>query len=61
MKTPPHNNPEFHWIAASLNAIAGTLPAGLVFPYSPKEVLSLYASAQQADALAFFSGFMETL
>lgn len=61
MRTPPHNNAEFHWIAALLNAIAATLPGGYVFPYSPREVLDLYASSQREDALAFFKGFMETL
>lgn len=50
-----------HWIAALLNAIAATLPGGYVFPYSPREVLDLYAGSQREDALAFFKGFMETL
>ena len=49
---------EYHWIAALLNAIKP--PAGYVFPYSPQEVLDLYASSQQADALAFFKNYMET-
>lgn len=59
MKTPPHNNPEFHWIVALLNAIAAT-PGGNVFPYDPREVLDLYASSQSADALEFFKKFMES-
>lgn len=59
MNTEPHNNAEFHWIAALLNAIKA--PPGYVFPYAPQEVLDLYNSAQQAAALQFFSGYMETL
>lgn len=59
MQTEPHNNAEFHWIAALLNAIKA--PSGYVFPYTPQEVLNLYNSAQQTAALQFFSGYMETL
>src|SRR5437762_2554474 len=51
--------PEAHWIAALLNGIKA--PAGYVFPYSAQEVLALYAGPQQAAALVFFQGFMETL
>lgn len=53
---------ESHWITALLNAIAAKRRRGYgyVFPYSPKEVLDLYAGSQSADALAFFTDFMET-
>ena len=50
---------EYHWIAALLNAIKP--PVGYVFPYSPQEILDLYAGAQQADALAFLKNYMETM
>lgn len=50
---------EFHWIPALLNAIQA--PAGYVFPYSPQEVLDLFAGPQKAAALAFFKGYMETI
>jgi len=60
MQTRPHNNDEFHWIAALLNAIKA--PPGYVFPYSALEVLSLYRDiGKRADALMFFKGFMETI
>ena len=59
MQTAPHNNAEFHWIAALLNAIKA--PPGYVFPYSAQEVLNLYNSAQQTAALQFFEGYMETV
>lgn len=59
MNTNPVNNDEFHWIAALLNAIKA--PTGYVFPYSAPEVLALYAGSQSAAALAFFTGFMETI
>jgi hypothetical protein len=55
----PNNEVEFHWIAALLNAIKP--PLGYVFPYTAQEVLNLYASSQQAAALSFFIGYMETL
>jgi hypothetical protein len=55
----PNNEVEFHWIAALLNAIKP--PFGYVFPYTPQEVLDLYASGQQAAALSFFAGYMETI
>ncbi len=55
------SSPDFHWIAALLNAIRP--PVGYVFPYSPKEVLDLYKGigATNSDALMFFKGYMETI
>ena len=52
---------EFHWIPALLNAIVAK--RGIyIFPYSPQEVLDLYASSSQHNnALAFFKDFMETI
>lgn len=61
MTTKPRIKPEFHWIAALLNAIAATFPEGYIFPYEPGEVLTLYADPQKsADALKFFKDFTET-
>jgi hypothetical protein len=57
MTTTPNNEDEFHWIPALLNAIKA--PAGYVFPYSPGEVIDMYASAQHDNALSFFKNYME--
>lgn len=51
---------EAHWIVALLNANV-TRP-GFVAPYSPGEVVALYADpAKSTAALAFFKSYMETL
>ena len=52
-------SPEFHWIAALLNAIKA--PPKYVFPYSAAEVLTLYSGTQSVAALTFFTGYMETI
>ena len=57
LNTDP-SSPEFHCIAALLNAIKA--PPGYVFPYSAPEVLTLYTN-NQLPALTFFKGYMETL
>lgn len=55
---------EFHWVAALLNAIwykkssSGWPLAPKVFPYSPEEVLALYAT-NYAKGLMFFKDYME--
>lgn len=58
LSSPQQDSPELHWITAWFNAIKA--PAGRVFPYTPNEVVALYNSAQQAAALGFFTGWMET-
>jgi hypothetical protein len=58
MQTDPLSA-EFHWISALLSAVKP--PSGYVFPYSPIEVLALYAGPQSAAALDFFKGYMETV
>jgi hypothetical protein len=50
---------EAHWITALLNSIKP--PSTYVFPYSAQEVFDLYVGPQQAAALAFFRGYMETV
>jgi hypothetical protein len=54
------STPEFHYIAALLNAIKA--PSGYVFPYSPVEVIKFYNdSLLQGKALTFFKDYMETI
>ncbi len=47
-----------HWVLALLNAYK----ASSTFPYTPSEVIALYAQggAQQAAALQFFKDYLET-
>lgn len=59
MKNNAGRDLQFHYIAALLNAIKP--PSGYVFPYSTTEVIDFYNSTQQASALAFFKGYMETI
>lgn len=50
--------PMAHWITAYLNATK--FPAS--FPYTPAQVVSLYAdTTKRAAALAFFTGYLENL
>jgi hypothetical protein len=54
---------EFHWIAALLNAIVGTIGTS-VFPYSRSEVIAFYnepSLAKYNAALQFFKDWMEKL
>lgn len=55
---------EFHWIAALLNAVfyatTGSWPLpSKVFPYTPKEIISLYQGNNRAAALAFLKSYLE--
>jgi len=45
------------WVTALLNAIKNE--AGFNFPYTPSQVRAFYASSQAADALSFFSTYMQ--